>query len=66
MCGPVTPFHFHPSFDVSREECGANGVDRGFLWRVLAIGAVSLVPPYAVKVISRTMKPPSYRKVQST
>ncbi|CAI4213818.1 unnamed protein product [Parascedosporium putredinis] len=37
----------------------------GFLWRVLAIGSISLVPPYAVKVISRTMKPPSYRKVQS-
>lgn len=41
-------------------------LNRGFLWRVLAIGAISLVPPYAVKVISRTMKPPSYRKVQST
>ncbi|KAI5461499.1 P-type ATPase-like protein [Mariannaea sp. PMI_226] len=38
----------------------------GFLWRVLAIGAVSLVPPYAGKLIRRTMKPPSYRKVQST
>lgn len=33
---------------------------------MLAIGAISLVPPYAVKVISRTMKPPSYRKVQSS
>ncbi|CAM1508092.1 Fc.00g049400.m01.CDS01 [Cosmosporella sp. VM-42] len=37
----------------------------GFLWRVLAIGAISLVPPYAGKLIRRTMKPPSYRKVQS-
>lgn len=39
---------------------------RGFVWRVLAIGAISLVPPYAGKLIRRTMKPPSYRKVQST
>lgn len=38
----------------------------GFLWRCLAIAAISLVPPYAGKVISRTMNPPSYRKVQST
>ncbi|KAH7008471.1 hypothetical protein EDB80DRAFT_777087 [Ilyonectria destructans] len=38
----------------------------GFVWRVLAIGAISLVPPYAGKLIRRTMKPPSYRKVQST
>ncbi|KAF6841285.1 phospholipid-translocating p-type atpase [Colletotrichum musicola] len=38
----------------------------GFIWRVLAIGAISLIPPYAVKLIRRTMKPPSYRKVQST
>ncbi|KAG6031244.1 hypothetical protein E4U41_007646 [Claviceps citrina] len=37
----------------------------GFMWRVLAIGAVSLIPPYAGKVISRTVKPPSYRKVQN-
>ncbi|ROW09104.1 hypothetical protein VPNG_05727 [Cytospora leucostoma] len=36
----------------------------GFYWRVLAIGAVSLIPPYAGKLIRRTMKPPSYRKVQ--
>ncbi|KAI1823138.1 phospholipid-translocating P-type ATPase [Xylaria intraflava] len=36
----------------------------GFLWRVLAIGSISLIPPYAGKVIRRTMKPPSYRKVQ--
>ncbi|KAI0129979.1 phospholipid-translocating P-type ATPase [Xylariales sp. AK1849] len=36
----------------------------GFVWRVLAIGAISLIPPYAGKLIRRTMKPPSYRKVQ--
>ncbi|KAI1120551.1 phospholipid-translocating P-type ATPase [Nemania abortiva] len=36
----------------------------GFLWRVLAIGSISLIPPYAGKIIRRTMKPPSYRKVQ--
>ncbi|KAK3939564.1 hypothetical protein QBC46DRAFT_143811 [Diplogelasinospora grovesii] len=37
----------------------------GFLWRVVAIGAISLIPTYAGKLIRRTMKPPSYRKVQS-
>lgn len=36
----------------------------GFLWRILAIGAISLVPPYAGKLIRRAIKPPSYRKVQ--
>ncbi|KAK1760958.1 hypothetical protein QBC47DRAFT_419473 [Echria macrotheca] len=36
----------------------------GFLWRVAAIGAISLIPTYAGKLIRRTMKPPSYRKVQ--
>ncbi|PHH83416.1 hypothetical protein CDD82_1350 [Ophiocordyceps australis] len=36
----------------------------GFLWRVLAIGAISLIPPYAGKLIRRAIKPPSYRKVQ--
>lgn len=36
----------------------------GFLWRVVAIGAISLIPTYAGKLIRRTMKPPSYRKVQ--
>ncbi|KAK3370180.1 hypothetical protein B0H63DRAFT_486390 [Podospora didyma] len=36
----------------------------GFLWRVVAIGAISLIPTYAGKLIQRTMKPPSYRKVQ--
>ncbi|PTB42259.1 uncharacterized protein TrAFT101_008649 [Trichoderma asperellum] len=37
----------------------------GFVWRVLAIGSISLIPPYAGKLIRRTMKPPSYRKVQN-
>ncbi|KAJ3496713.1 hypothetical protein NLG97_g2454 [Lecanicillium saksenae] len=37
----------------------------GFVWRVLAILSISLVPPYAAKLIRRTMKPPSYRKVQN-
>ncbi|KAG0648538.1 putative phospholipid-transporting ATPase NEO1 [Hyphodiscus hymeniophilus] len=36
----------------------------GFVWRVAAISAISLIPPYAGKLIRRTMKPPSYRKVQ--
>ncbi|KAL1838255.1 hypothetical protein VTJ49DRAFT_2864 [Mycothermus thermophilus] len=36
----------------------------GFYWRVAAILAMSLIPTYAAKVIRRTMKPPSYRKVQ--
>ncbi|KAI1847269.1 hypothetical protein JX266_006809 [Neoarthrinium moseri] len=36
----------------------------GFVWRVFAIAAISLIPPYAGKLIRRTMKPPSYRKVQ--
>ncbi|KAK4104842.1 phospholipid-translocating P-type ATPase [Parathielavia hyrcaniae] len=37
----------------------------GFYWRVAAIMAMSLIPTYAAKVIQRTMKPPSYRKVQA-
>ncbi|KAL8941405.1 MAG: hypothetical protein Q9211_001846 [Gyalolechia sp. 1 TL-2023] len=36
----------------------------GFAWRVAAISAVSLIPPYSVKMLRRTLKPPSYRKVQ--
>ena len=35
-----------------------------FAWRVAAISALSLVPPYAIKILRRTLKPPSYRKVQ--
>ena len=37
----------------------------GFLWRVCAILAISLVPPYAGKILGRTLRPPSYRKVQN-
>ena len=36
----------------------------GFLWRVAAISAISLIPPYTAKRLRRTLKPPSYRKVQ--
>ncbi|KAL9021766.1 MAG: hypothetical protein Q9185_001000 [Variospora sp. 1 TL-2023] len=35
-----------------------------FAWRVAAISAISLIPPYSVKLLRRTLKPPSYRKVQ--
>lgn len=35
-----------------------------FLWRVIAIAAVSLAPYYVGKVVRRTVKPPSYRKVR--
>ena len=36
----------------------------GFYWRVAAIAGVTLVPPWAVKIIGRTVRPPSYRKVR--
>ena len=36
----------------------------GFWWRFAAIVAASLVPVYAGKIIRRTVKPPSYRKVR--
>ena len=36
----------------------------GFWWRFAAICAASLVPVYAGKVIRRTVRPPSYRKVR--
>ena len=36
----------------------------GFWWRFVAISAASLGPVYAGKVIRRTVKPPSYRKVR--
>ncbi|KAI9832743.1 MAG: putative aminophospholipid-translocase [Phylliscum demangeonii] len=39
-------------------------VSWAFVWRVLAISAVSLVPPYVLKIARRTWKPPSYRKVR--
>ncbi|KAI4180731.1 MAG: hypothetical protein L6R41_007042 [Letrouitia leprolyta] len=35
-----------------------------FAWRVAAISAISLIPPYSVKILRRTLKPPNYRKVQ--
>jgi len=35
-----------------------------FWWRVAAIAAASLVPVYVVKIVRRTVRPPSYRKVQ--
>ena len=35
-----------------------------FLWRVVAISAISLIPPWAVKAASRRLKPPSYAKVR--
>jgi phospholipid-translocating ATPase len=35
-----------------------------FWWKFGVVAAVSLVPPYAVKILGRTLKPPSYRKVQ--
>ncbi len=35
-----------------------------FAWRVAAISALSLIPPYCIKILRRTLKPPSYRKVQ--
>ena len=36
----------------------------GFVWRVVAITAISVVPPYSAKLLRRTLRPPSYRKVQ--
>ena len=35
-----------------------------FWWKFAGIAAVSLVPPYLVKLLRRTIRPPSYRKVQ--
>lgn len=35
-----------------------------WLWRVVAVLAVSLVPVWAVKLIRRSWSPPSYRKVR--
>jgi phospholipid-translocating ATPase len=39
-------------------------VTLGFWWRVAGIAAASLVPVYAAKLIRRTVRPPSYRKVR--
>jgi phospholipid-translocating ATPase len=36
----------------------------GFLWRCALILAIALIPPYAVKMVSRSLRPPSYRKVR--
>lgn len=35
-----------------------------WVWRVAVVAAVALVPVWAVKLISRTWSPPSYRKVR--
>ncbi|KAI9802773.1 MAG: putative aminophospholipid-translocase [Piccolia ochrophora] len=35
-----------------------------FLWKVVTISAISLIPPYVAKLVRRTLNPPSYRKVQ--
>ncbi|KAF2627002.1 phospholipid-translocating P-type ATPase [Macroventuria anomochaeta] len=35
-----------------------------FWWKGAVIAAISLLPPYAIKIVGRTLKPPSYRKVQ--
>jgi phospholipid-translocating ATPase len=36
----------------------------GFVWKVSLILAIALIPPYAVKVVGRRLRPPSYRKVR--
>jgi phospholipid-translocating ATPase len=36
----------------------------GWVWRVVTVSAVSLVPVWTVKFIRRTWSPPSYRKVR--
>lgn len=36
----------------------------GFVWRVVVISAISLIPPWVVKTVMRWLKPPSYAKVQ--
>ena len=39
-------------------------VSWGWVWRVAAIAAISLVPVWGGKLIGRAYKPPNYRKVQ--
>jgi phospholipid-translocating ATPase len=39
-------------------------VSWGFVWRVLAISALSLGPVWLGRVVGRRVKPPSYRKVR--
>ncbi len=36
----------------------------GFLWRVVVISAISLIPPWVAKAVRRRLKPPSYAKVR--
>jgi phospholipid-translocating ATPase len=36
----------------------------GFLWRCALILAIALAPPFAVRVVGRRLRPPSYRKVR--
>ena len=36
----------------------------GFFWKVGVLLAISLIPPYAGKLLRRTIRPPSYRKVR--
>jgi len=35
-----------------------------FWWKFAVIAIISLVPPYAGKILGRTLRPPSYRKVR--
>jgi phospholipid-translocating ATPase len=35
-----------------------------FWWKFAVVLAISLMPPYAVKILGRTLRPPSYRKVR--
>ncbi|KAG5303367.1 neomycin-resistance protein [Histoplasma capsulatum G186AR] len=39
-------------------------VTLAWVWRVVVVAAVALVPVWAVKLITRTWSPPSYRKVR--
>ncbi|KAF1810239.1 phospholipid-translocating P-type ATPase-like protein [Eremomyces bilateralis CBS 781.70] len=36
-----------------------------FVWKVVVAVALALVPPYAGKILNRTLRPPNYRKVQA-
>lgn len=36
----------------------------GFAWRVAAIVGIAIVPVWSIKVLRRTLRPPSYRKVR--
>jgi phospholipid-translocating ATPase len=39
-------------------------VSASFVWKTAVILAIALVPPYAGKLLGRTLRPPSYRKVR--